>query len=209
MDLIFLSFNVGVSDNHKPHKTENASSINIPSTAKNNELLDRSTFNTSYLLLGLISVLCLLLFAFIVYICKKFKTSRRENSNCVEKHTHDGPQIQDQQSNEQLYKSVSESAKTEQVYRPLDSKYEEINETLLIRNSRLSQTSSDDYVQPSVSSEHLLHTNGITDSDFPMKDVRAEQSLESSLSVNIFNPIILEINPCDIKDKNAYLDIIE
>lgn len=49
----------------------------------------------------------------------------------------------------------------------------------------------------------------VTGSDFPIKDVRVKQSFESSLTANILNRVVLEINPCHIQGKNMYRVLVD
>ena len=186
------------------HNSNNRSEkvLSIFVTSKPNYTEDQSTFNTAYLLYGLNGVLCLFLFALIFHFCKKSNLLKRTNWNYIthgENNIQDESQKQDQQVSRQSYDTISESAKTVEAYRSLESEYDEIDEKLQIQNSlSLHVQIPHDYEKPKVSSRNVCIENESISPYFPKKDIQVKRSSRPC-----------ENNLENIEDKDAYVDIIQ
>ena len=178
-------------------KAKTFSSIYVTSSEKTGNPLNGSGFNTAYVLHGLLGVLCLFLFVIVIHLCKKSK-AKKKNVNDI-KNISDAQQ---QPENRISYDLISESATTLQIYRPLNSEYDEINEKVQIHNFRSSKPSSETDEGPEISHRNPFPIHGITstDSNALMKEQRTEQL---TLCENMLGSIAPEMNSFD---RNSYID---
>lgn len=142
---------------------------------------------------GLLGVLCFFLLVLVVRLCKKSK-SKKETVQEIQIES----LVQMQPENRQSYETISESATRQEVYRPLESEYDEIG--VKQHNSPVTDE------RPTHSTCNPGPSHRTIDSDIQENDFRVEKNTEQFyLSANKSDSVDLETS---IMDRNAYIDAI-
>lgn len=142
---------------------------------------------------GLSGVLCVFLLVLVVRLCKKSK-SKKEIVIDIQTESYE----QTQRENQHSYDTISESTTTVQVYRPLESEYDEID----VKQQHL----LDNYGRPILRKCNPAPAQGTSESGIKKDDFRVEQNTARlSLCPNISDSKYLEMKSLD---KNAEIDSI-